>query len=152
MAKFRFRLATLRKLRVAQRDEMRAKLAEAYQAELLLEQQLETVQVEVKNQQSLQRSAIQDAAMNVNHLLETQRYLAVLRAQQSTMQGQTKLLATEVQRRRQAAIEADRQVRILDKLQERQKAEHRQKLQKAEIKELDEIAARREEVDRIWAC
>jgi len=62
------------------------------------------------------------------------------------MQDQIKLLATEVERRRQAVIEADVQVRVLDKLEDRQKAEHRQKLQQGEIKELDEIGSQRAEV------
>jgi len=78
-------------------------------------------------------------------LLAAGRFQSVLRMQQSTMQDQIKLLATEVQRRRQAVVEADIQVRILDKLEERQRAEHHQKLQQAEIKELDEIGSQRVE-------
>ena len=151
MAKFHFRLATLRKLRETHRDQLRTKLAEAYQAEQLLEQQLQAVHAEVLSLQAAQRGAVQGAATNVNYLLETQRYLAILRAQESTMQDQTKLLAAEVERRRQAAVEADRQVRILDKLEERQQQAHQQKLQKAEIKELDEVASRGREADRTWA-
>ena len=84
-------------------------------------------------------------------LLETQRYQSVLRAQESTMQGQARLLATEVERRRQAIVEANREVRVLDNLEERQLSAHRQKLLQAEVKELDEIASRQVEANKTWA-
>jgi flagellar biosynthesis chaperone FliJ len=47
-------------------------------------------------------------------------------------------------------IEADQQVRVLDKLNERQKLEHQQTLNRAEVKELDEIASRSKEVNQSW--
>lgn len=146
LKKFRFRLATLRKLRESRRDELRSKLAEANRAITLLENQLDSVQRELHELQAAQRSALDDTKTDVNGLLAAGRYQTVLRMQQSTMQDQAKLLATEVERRRQAAIEADIQVRVLDKLEERQKAEHRHKLQQAEIKELDEMGSQRVEV------
>ena len=151
MAKFRFRLATLRKLREARRDELRMKLAEAYQAVQLLEEQLAAVQREIIQLQATQRSAIEGATTDVNWLLEAGRYQSALRAQQTTMQDQTKLLFTEIERRRQAVVDADQQVRVLDKLHERQLNEHRQKLQRAEVKLMDEIASRHGEIGFKWA-
>lgn len=151
MKKFRFRLTTLRKLREARRDELRSKLAEAYHAAELLEDQMRSVQdelLELLELQTAQRSAIVGAKTDVNGLLAAGRYQSVLRMQQSTMQDQIKLLATEVERRRQAVVEADIQVRILDKLEERQKTEHRKKLQQIEIKELDEIGSKKVEAYR----
>jgi len=93
-----------------------------------------------------QRSAIDHTKTDINGLLVAERYQSVLRMQQSTMQDQVKLLATEVERRRQAVVEADIQVRVLDKLEERQKTEHRKNLEQIEIKELDEIGSQRAEV------
>jgi len=150
LKKFRFRLTTLRKLREARRDELRSKLAEAYHAAELLENQMRSVQDELLELQTAQRSAIVGTKTDVNGLLAAGRYQSVLRMQQSTMQDQIKLLATEVERRRQAVVEADIQVRILDKLEERQKAEHRKKLQQIEIKELDEIGSKKVEAYRSW--
>jgi len=146
LKKFRFRLATLRKLREARRDELRAKLAEAHHAVELLEKQMLRVRDELLELKVAQRTAIVGTKTDVNALLAAGRFQSVLRMQQSTMQDQIKLLATEVERRRQAVVEADIQVRILDKLEERQKAEHRHQLQQAEIKELDEIGSLRVEV------
>jgi len=146
LKKYRFRLATLRKLREVRRDELRSKLAEAYRAVQLLEDQIATVQDEIIQMQAAQRSAADGTKTDINGLMEAGRYQSVLRMQQTTMQDQIKLLATEVERRRQAVVEADGQVRILDKLEERQKAEHRQEFLRTEVKELDEIGSRRAEV------
>jgi len=104
---------------------------------------MDSVRVELSELQAGQRNAIGGTTIDVNSLLAAGRYQSVLQLQQSTMQDQVKLLATEVERRRQAVVEADVQVRILDKLEDRQKAEHLYKLQQAEIKELDEIGSQR---------
>ena len=150
MARFRFRLATLRKLRESHRDELRGKLAEAYQAVQKLEEQQLVIVDELLALQDVQRRATEGTTTSVNSLLEAQRYQAVLRAQQSTLRDHSKVLSTEVERRRQNVIEADQQVRVLDKLNERQKLEHQQTLNRAEVKELDEIASRSKEVNQSW--
>lgn len=151
MKKFRFRLETLRKIRETHRDEMRSKLAEAYQAVRMLEDQIAMVGREVLELQTAQRNAVDGTKINVNGLLAAGRYQSILRAQQETMQGQIKLLATEVEKRRLVVVEADRQVRVLDKLEERQRAEHRQMLQRVEINEMDEIGSQQTEVESTWA-
>ena len=150
MAKYRFRLETLRKLRETHRDELRGKLAEAYQAAQMLEEQQSAVADEILALQDAQRRSSSGATTSVNTLLEAQRYQAVLRAQQSTLRDQAKLLATEVERRRQTVIEADREVRVLDKLDERQRLEHQQIASRVEAREMDEIASRTREVSQSW--
>ena len=142
MAKFRFRLTALQKLREAHRDEMRSKLAEAYQAERLLQEQIATAQQEERNLQGTQRGQLQQPTTDVNQLLNSQRYAAVLRSQVTTLLDQSKMLATEIEKRRQALVESDRQVRVLEKLHERQLDAHRNETLRAEIKVLDEVASR----------
>jgi flagellar FliJ protein len=150
MTKYRFRLATLRKLRAAQRDEMLRKLAEAQEAAAILEQQQVAVAEEIVALQEYQRRSAAGETTDVNRLLEAHRYQAVLRAQQSTLEQQAQVLAEEIERRRQRVVEADRQVRVLDKLDERRRREHQQDSQRAEVKQLDEIASRTREVNRPW--
>jgi len=145
MTKFRFRLATLQKLREAHRDQMRSKLAEAYQAEQILAQQIEALHGEAASLQQTQRASMQTTATNVNQLLNTQRYQSVLRSQIAAMKEQTQMLVAEIEKRRQALVEADQQVRVLDKLKKRQLAVHRHDQQQAETKAMDEIASRRQE-------
>jgi flagellar export protein FliJ len=146
MAKYRFRLTTLRKLRESHRDELRGKLAEAFQAAQLLDEQQLAVAEEMTALQESQRRATSGETTSVSALLEVQRYQAVLRSQQGTLRDQAKLLATEVERRRQSVVEADRQVRVLEKLDERQRLNHQQVQNRVEAREMDEIASRAREV------
>jgi len=142
MKPFRFRLATLQRLREIHRDEMRAKLAEAFQAEQILAEQLRTVQTELDAMLSLQRQAVAQGKTDINAMLDSHRYQSDLRRQQTTMREQAAMLDAEVQRRRQTVMEADQQVRVLEKLKLRQRTEYQLQQQRAEMKEMDEIASR----------
>ncbi|QEG33052.1 flagellar export protein FliJ [Bythopirellula goksoeyrii] len=142
MTRFHFRLATLQKLREIHRDELRMKLAEAIQAQQILEQQIGQVDGELAELEASRRKAVAGGAVDVNGLLTAQRYHAVLLAQRKTMCDQSRLLAEESETRRQAVVEADRQVRVLEKLCDRQRDEHERKQQLAEAKLMDEVASR----------
>ncbi len=145
MAKFRFRLSTLQKLRESHRDELRSKLAEAYQAEQLLRKQVQAIHAEEAELLKIQRSSFHEATTDVNRLLDTQRYSAALKGQLATLQDQSKMLTEEIEKRRQALVEADQQVRVLEKLHERQLNMHRSQKMRAEAKVMDEIASRPQE-------
>jgi flagellar export protein FliJ len=147
MAKFQFRLATLQKLREANRDQLRASLAEAYQAQQLLSEQMRAVENEQIQLAASRRSCLQNATLDVNQLLNAQRYAAVLKGQLTTMQQQSELLAQEVEKRRQALVGADQQVRVLEKLHDRQRSLHQAEKDKAETKWMDEIAGRPKETN-----
>jgi len=149
MAKFRPRLTTLRKLREIRRDELQAKLAEAIQATQMLEEQIKVVGNELDELQNVQRMAVTGSA-DVNSLLETQRFRAVLQAQRTNMKNQATLLNAEIERRRQAVVEADKDVRLLEKFNERERLKHLKNVQRADVKELDEIASSRQEVTDTW--
>ncbi len=142
MAKFRFRLHALQQLRETYRDERRSRLAEAYQAESILSEQQTQVQQELLQLQQLQRDSLTTTQTNVNRLLEVQRHRLTLRAQQETMQKQANLLAAEVERRRLELVEADREVRILEKLQQRQREQHQLEMRRKEAKEYDDMGSR----------
>lgn len=142
MAKFRFRLATLLKLREIQRDELRSKLAEAVQAQQILEEQIAQVTAEIQEMQLLRRAGVSSQRPDVEQLLEAQRYHGLLVGQLTTMQEQNRLIAAEVERRRGVVVEADRQVKVLEKLSERQLEEYRHEQLRAETKVLDEVASR----------
>jgi flagellar protein FliJ len=150
MPKFRFRLTTLQKLREIHRDELRSKLAEAVEAKQILAGQIEQVGQDIAELQTLRRLNVTGAVVKVEPLLEAQRYQGVLTAQLTTMQEQNRLLTAEIERRRQAVVEADRQVKILEKLHERKLDEFRKEQLRAETKVLDEMAARRSEEADPW--
>lgn len=143
MARFRFRLQTLRRLREITRDELRYRLATAYEAERILAEQRQALDAEALALAQSQRSAVQHSPLDVNRLLESQRYQLLLQAQGRTLAEQAGKLAAEVERRRTAVVEADREVRVLDKYEERQRREHMLLHDRAETKRLDEVGANR---------
>jgi flagellar export protein FliJ len=143
MPKYKFRLETLRKLRQLRRDERRVALAEAFQAGELLDERQAELAAEQTELRALQRSATNGEFVDVNRLLEAQRYEVVLKAHNQEIANQRALLETETERRRQALVEAERDVRALDLLDERRRGEHRRQAHRAEHKQLDEVAAQR---------
>jgi flagellar FliJ protein len=84
---------------------------------------------------------MREGALDVNWLLTTQRYQLALEAQAKQLAEQASRLAEEVERRRAALVEGDREVRVLDKLEERQRAAHRIAAGRTETKQLDEVAS-----------
>jgi len=143
MAKFQFRLATLLKLREATRDERRAELAQAYQADAFLEQQQDRLQRELAGLVLQSRKVAGPGTLDVDQLLQTQRYELFLRARQSQLADQRGTVAEEIERRRQILVEADREVRVLEKLRQRQLERHREEEGRREMKILDEVAGLR---------
>src|ERR1700750_2508575 len=113
MAKYKFRLETLQKVREAHRDSQRASLADAFRAEQVLAEHRAQLVVEERSLRELQRSAAEGRYLDVNRWLEAQRYELLLKAQSQELAKQATLLAAETERRRQMLVEADREVRVL---------------------------------------
>lgn len=141
MAKYRFRLETLLKLREARRDEQRSALAQAFHAEQVLADNRRALADEQAALRDVQRSATAGRYLNVNRLMEALRYDLVLRSSEQELDQQEKLLAVEIERRRLALVEADRAVRTLELLDERHRRQHTQRQQRLETKQLDEVAS-----------
>ena len=150
MSAFQFRLQTLLRLRIAERDERRADLAKALRAEQMLRDQQRQIEAEQVETQAAVRSRSAPGSADVDGLLQNSRYQLLLRSRREQVVRQLAQVAAEIERRRQVLVEADRQVRVLEKLRERQELAHRQRLERGEVKQLDEAAlvafARRAEV------
>ena len=148
MAKYTFRLNTLQKVREIHRDQQRSSLAEAFRAEHVLAESRADLALEEQQLRELQRSETSGQYLDVNRLLEAQRYELLLKAQSQELAKQAVLLAAESERRRQMLVEADREVRVLEKLDERHRDAHNRVEQRAETKRLDEAATVRWRVER----
>jgi flagellar FliJ protein len=146
MAMFRFRLATLLRLRENARDERRTELAMALRADETLEQQILRIDDELAELLAAAIRSASPGAVNVDLLLEAQRYELVLRAEQAVLQDKRRLLAVEIEKRRDALIAADREVKVLDQFRELQRTRHREEADKRELAEMDAIAINRFEV------
>jgi flagellar FliJ protein len=148
MAKYKFRLTTLQKVREAHRDQQRASLAEAFRAEQVLAANRAQLVEEERELRELQRSAADGQYLDVNRLLEAQRYELLLKAQGQELAKQAILLAAEAERRRQTLVEADREVRVLELLDERHRRAHDLDERRAETKRLDDVATVRWRLER----
>ncbi|HEY4760328.1 MAG TPA: flagellar export protein FliJ, partial [Thermoguttaceae bacterium] len=140
MAKFKFRLATLLKLREATRDERRAELAQAYRADDVLRGHLDEVHTELQALRDQCRKVAGPGTIDIDRLIEAQRYELILKVQQRHLNEQRQRLAAEIERRRVALLAANREVRVLEKLREQQSQRHRQEENRLDIKRLDEVA------------
>ncbi len=141
MARFQFRLATLLRLRELARDERRTQLAEALTLIDQLRERSRQIDDLLRETHRLQAPPV--GALDADRLLNATRYELVLRAEQRALQLQEASLAGEVEKRRQALVAADREVRSLELLREKQQERHAQEEEDRSRKEFDEIAVRR---------
>jgi len=141
MPRFQFRLASVLRLREATRDERRGQLAEAYLAESKLRARRETVQLELDELKRLgQAPAV--GPVNMDRLVAANRFESVVTAEIQVIRQHEATLAVEIERRRQALVVADREVRVLEKLRETKRERHLQVEASALMKQLDEVAGR----------
>lgn len=148
MSNFKFRLQTVLRLRQAVRDERRAELGRAQRAAEVLREQQERIAAEaIENQnatrQMMTRQASSSSGVSVDGLLNAHRHALLLKAQSAQLTQQQNQIAAEIAKRQQALVEADRDVRVLEKLQEKGQVEHDLRELALEQRELDEIAVLR---------
>lgn len=143
MPAFRFRLTPVLHVREATRDERRAALADAMKAETVLAEQIQDKQGQIAllmQELTKERSV---GEINVERLIQGQRYEALLRAELTMLGEQARRVAAEVERRRELLVVADRDVRVLERLREKQHARFLVEEEHREIKFLDDVAGQR---------
>jgi flagellar protein FliJ len=140
MPPFRFRLTTLLRLRENVRDERRQQFSAAQRAEDIVAARIAELDAELGNLREHCQTASRAGPINVDQLLAAGRYEMTLQAEKQTAQTQRAAVAAEVERRRQTLVEADREVKTLDKLQEQQLVKHRAEENRRDIKQLDAMA------------
>ena len=153
MSQWKFRLQSLLKLRTAERDRRREELAEAYRADQLLQQRQGAIEEEITGTRLVTREKSEVGTIEVDGLLNTHRYELLLQAELRQIQQRRTLVGAEIDKRRLALVEADRELRILEKLKEKHLAEFEFQELKLETKRLDEVALRRVRTvqkDKLW--
>ncbi len=138
MAIFRYRLATMLRLRENERDRCRQELAEARRDE----QRAAARVIQLKDELSALRTRVlqvtRPGVIDVERLRNAQRYEQQLRVDLRQAEANHQATAAEAERRRQTLVEADREVQMLEKHREQQLARHRATEHRMEIKQLDE--------------
>ena len=140
IGKFKFRLATLLRLREAAREDRRSELAEAYRVDDVLQQQLKRLEDELDGLRVQCRKTSGPGEVDVDRLVETKRYEMTLRTQEIQIVRQRETVQAEIQRRRQNLLDANREVRVLENLRDKQALQFRLEEERRESKRLDEIA------------
>jgi flagellar FliJ protein len=148
MANFTFRLEPLLKLRKAERDRRREELSEAYQAEQVLAAQQQVLRQEMEQTKTLSKKRSQPGSIQVEHLLNANRYELLLTSQLQQLAAQQQQVKGEIERRRQVLVEADRQLRVLEKLRQRHEEAYRTAEAKLETRRMDEVALQRRQGQR----
>lgn len=141
MAKYNFKLEPVRRLRASHRDTLRGQLADAFEAARKLEAESKKLETELKELSHFRRQASAEKDFQVSRLLDSQRYEAQLKIDQRELLEKIKLVDQEIERRRTLVVNAEREVRVLDVLDERGREEHRRTGERREQNELDETAS-----------
>lgn len=135
-----FRLETLLSIRENVLKEKQAELAEAYEAERYLNEQRQETRNAIAATKDDTRAMMQQGSVKVDYLLAMRRYEAYLVAVLEDWEKKAVELAEEIRRRRQAVIEANKEVKILEKLKEKQHDREMLRLRNLDTKTMDEIA------------
>lgn len=134
-----FRLETVARLREARRDATRAQLADALRAAQVLEERQTDLRGRFAELVEQRRKASETA--NTAWLLNAGRYELVLRSDEKTLNDNVKAIELEIDRRRIAVAEAEREVRVLELLREKHQREQQIKEAKRDARRLDEFAS-----------
>ncbi len=141
MPQFQFRLKTLLAMHHSTRQERRVELAEGLAAERALELARSNVERELAEHGPSTAGPASRGPIDVERLSAADRYRKVLRTRLSSIALDAAALATEIDARQQALAAAEREVRVLDKLRERQHEQFRYDQSRREINAADELAA-----------
>jgi flagellar export protein FliJ len=140
MKKFHFRLATLMRVREATRDECRAQLAEALRVQAALDDQAQELERTMREARESHRTP--RGQVNVDRLMDAERYEIMLLVERKKLEAQQENVSKEVEKRRQALIWADQDVRVLERLRESETVQWRQSAERETMQQLDELAGR----------
>jgi len=145
MSRFQFRLATLLKIRESDRDERRLRLAEALEAQRILHERIEELRREKGEISRESRAAIEPGQLDIDRVLRVSRYELLLEAQIDHLTKRDEQLREEIELRRDALVEADREVKILEKLRQRRREEFKAQERNLEQKAMDELGRHRQQ-------
>jgi len=140
MSEFRFSLHSILKVRLAERDGRRAELEDAERSQLGLQRDMDRLAQELQQSRAHSRGFLSPGSIDIAHLQDCHSNEQTLRQEIDRLGRQKEQAAKKVEQCRAALIQADRQVRTLEKLSDKQRQEHRHDEEKRENLVLDELA------------
>lgn len=143
MSKFVFQLAGLLKIRERERDARRLELAEADRAAAAIRQQLHALDEEIAALRNRCREAAGPGPLDLGRLRDARRFETTLRSQAEALRAKLAQADERCQQCQHAVVEANREVKALEKLRDRQFQRHRSSIERREMAQIDEAAGRR---------
>lgn len=137
-----FRLHSILRLRLNHQQERQAELAQAVQASQMVQAQMKEVQQELSEMEAELRSAATHH-VNVDHLMAVRRHQAERRGVLRQLEEQEHLVEQEIERRQIKLREANREVKVIETLEQHHRDAQVAQLLKREQEALDEFAQKR---------
>ena len=142
MSIFKFRLQGLLRLRESQRDEARLLLADLLRQDALLIDDRAALDGATASART-ELGTTAPGPIDLRRHRDLQSYESALRNRRQSIDGQRRVLEPQIAERRQALAAAQRELRLLEQLAEREAAEHRAAVERAAQREVDELFAAR---------
>lgn len=137
------RLSMLLRVRVAERDHCRMALAAASKSLDTIRGQLAELAAEMERLQRLTRRVTRPGSVNVNRALDSYRYDRLLELRQQQLRQREAATRQLFEAKRELVIQADREVRIVEKLVEQEHQRQYLQRERREQQALDEVAHHR---------
>ena len=143
MARSSFRLKTLLQMREQRRDHHRARLAQALRDDEAIAQCQADLDRQRRELCARSRASAGPGELDMERLTEYSRHDQLLAVEREQLEAQRQQAARRIDRRRAALLAADREVRVIEKLEQRQSQRLAEQEKRYEIMTLDEVASRR---------
>ena len=140
---FTFRLEPLISIRDNVLKQKQAALAEAYEVRRVVEEQQSATERAIEQNLQASRDMMLSGNIDVGFLLNVRRHDAFLVVELETYRRQIVHIDEEIEVRRQAVTEANKELKIIEKLKEKKREQYLAEERRQETIEMDEIAGRR---------
>jgi flagellar export protein FliJ len=142
MSQFQFRLRQVKKLRERARVQAADSLQQALIAAQQLQMQLDSLHQELDEQTAIQNRSSQ-GTIRTQTVLESQRYQLQLLGHLHSLKEKLDLIHHECQRRRTVLLGCEKEVRVLEKLEQQQLELWKQEQMRNQQRQLDDWASYR---------
>jgi flagellar export protein FliJ len=140
MKKFEFRLDRVRRLREREREQRRLALAEALHYQGRVEGQIQYLQSIRHDEQDSLRQVLLQRDVPVQEAIASRSYDGLLIRLSSRLEEQLKQVKLVVDQRRHDLMEAEKKVRVLEKLEEKERGRYDRHIEHVERELMDELA------------
>ncbi len=139
MAGFQFRLESVLKVRESRRDLCRQVLGQVLHEQQKLENQKKRIEAERQSQLDELKSIAQEGQFDVDAMSNRRYYAGQLSSQILEIEHQKAFVSQQIKLCRQALTKADQEVKVIEKLKEKQLSEYTTAQLKKETQELEEV-------------